>query len=33
MDSDMVAAEAEFYKVGTEVGKVSNNSAGLILPL
>ena len=32
-DSDVVAGEAEFYKVGAEVGKVSNNSASLILPL
>lgn len=33
IDSDIVAGEAEFYKVGAEVGKVSNNSASLILPL
>ena len=33
IDSDVVAGEAEFYKVGAEVGKVSNNSASLILPL
>lgn len=33
IDSDLVAGEAEFYKVGAEVGKVSNNSASLILPL
>ena len=32
-DSDLVAGEAEFYKVGAEVGKVSNNSADLIAPL
>jgi putative SOS response-associated peptidase YedK len=32
-DSDSVAGEAEFYKVGTEVGKVSNNSAELIRPI
>ncbi len=32
-DSDLVAGEAEFHKVGAEVGKVSNNSASLILPL
>lgn len=32
-DSDMVASEAEFYKVGLEVGKVSNNSSALIRPL
>jgi putative SOS response-associated peptidase YedK len=32
-DSDLVAGEAEFYKVGTEVGKVSNNSANLISPI
>jgi putative SOS response-associated peptidase YedK len=32
-DSDLVAGEAEFYKVGAEVGKVSNNSADLIVPL
>jgi len=32
-DSDIVAGEAEFYKVGAEVGKVSNNSASLITPL
>ena len=32
-DSDLVAGEAEFYKVGAEVGKVSNNSASLIAPL
>lgn len=33
IDSDMVAGEAEFYKVGPEVGKVSNNSANLISPI
>ncbi|MFM1983865.1 MAG: hypothetical protein RL723_300 [Actinomycetota bacterium] len=33
IDSDIVAGEAEFFKVGAEVGKVSNNSASLILPL
>ena len=33
IDSDMVAGEAEFYKVGSEVGKVSNNSANLISPI
>lgn len=33
IDSNLVASEAEFYKVGAEVGKVSNNSAGLITPL
>jgi putative SOS response-associated peptidase YedK len=33
IDSDMVASEAEFYKVGPEVGKVSNNSANLISPI
>lgn len=33
VDSDMVAGEAEFYKVGPEVGKVSNNSANLISPI
>jgi len=32
-DSDLVAGEAEFLKVGTEVGKVSNNSEALIKPL
>ena len=32
-DSDVVAGEAEFYKVGAEVGKVSNNSAELIRPI
>ena len=32
-DSDLVAGEAEFYKVGAEVGKVSNNSAELIKPI
>jgi putative SOS response-associated peptidase YedK len=30
LDSDMVAGEAEFFKVGAEVGKVSNNSESLI---
>jgi putative SOS response-associated peptidase YedK len=30
IDSDLVAAEAEFYKVGAEVGQVRNNSAELI---
>jgi putative SOS response-associated peptidase YedK len=33
IDSDMVAGEAEFYKVGPDVGKVSNNSANLISPI
>ena len=33
IDSDIVAGEAEFFKVGSKVGKVSNNSASLILPL
>jgi hypothetical protein len=32
-DSDLVAGEAEFFKVGTDVGKVSNNSELLIKPL
>jgi putative SOS response-associated peptidase YedK len=32
-DSDLVAGEAEFYRVGAEVGKVSNNSAELIRPI
>lgn len=32
-ESDVVAAEAEFFKVGTAVGQVRNNSAELILPL
>jgi len=32
-DSDLVAAEAEFFKVGVEVGKVSNNSENLISPI
>ena len=32
-DSDMVAGEAEFFKVGAEVGKVSNNDESLIKPL
>lgn len=32
-DSDFVAGEAEFYKVGLEVGKVGNNSEKLISPL
>lgn len=31
-DSDRVAAEAEFFEVSPEVGKVSSNGAGLILP-
>ena len=33
VDSDLVASEAEFFKVGTGVGQVRNNSAELILPL
>lgn len=32
-ESDVVAAEAEFFKVGAAVGQVRNNSAELILPL
>lgn len=32
-DSDMVASEAEFYKVGVEVNMVSNNSQSLITAL
>ena len=32
-ESDIVAGEAEFYRVGAEVGKVSNNSANLIKPI
>lgn len=32
-DSDLVAGEAEFFKVGAEVGKVSNNTESLIKPL
>jgi len=32
-DSDLVAGEAEFFKVGAEVGKVSNNSEALIKAL
>ncbi len=32
-DSDLVAGEAEFFKVGAEVGKVSNNTEALIKPL
>lgn len=32
-DSDRVAAEAEFFKVGAEVGQVRNNSADLIRPI
>ena len=32
-ESDVVAAEAEFYRVGPEVGQVRNNSSSLILPL
>lgn len=33
IDSDLVAGEAEFFKVGLEVGKVSNNNESLITPL
>lgn len=33
IDSDQVAGEAEFFRVGLEVGKVSNNSEQLIAPL
>jgi putative SOS response-associated peptidase YedK len=33
IDSDLVAAEAEFFKVGSEVGQVRNNSAELVRPL
>ena len=33
IDSDFVAAEAEFFKVGTEVGQVRNNTPELIKPL
>ena len=32
-DSDLVAGEAEFYKVGTDVGQVRNNTQSLITPL
>lgn len=32
-ESDVVAAEAEFFKVSAAVGQVRNNSAELILPL
>jgi putative SOS response-associated peptidase YedK len=32
-DSDLVAGEAGFFKVGNEVGKVSNNSEALIKPI
>ena len=32
-ESNVVAAEAEFFKVGAAVGQVRNNSAELILPL
>ena len=32
-ESDVVAGEAEFFKVGAEVGQVRNNSADLIRPL
>lgn len=33
IDSDRVAAEAEFFKVGQEVGQVRNNTPNLIRPL
>ncbi len=33
IDSDIVAAEAEFFAVGQAVGQVRNNSADLIRPL
>ena len=33
VDSDRVASEAEFFKVGAEVGQVRNNSADLIRPI
>ena len=32
-DGELVAGEAEFYKVGAEVGQVRNNSESLIRPL
>ena len=32
-ESNVVAAEAEFFKVGSAVGQVRNNSPELILPL
>ncbi len=32
-ESDKVAAEVEFWPVGTEAGSVRNNSSSLIAPL